>query len=59
MNYEAMRKARDKKEMTQIEVARLVGVSINTYRNWEQGGSNPTEENLQKLKEVLGVKGRE
>ena len=56
MNYKVMKEKRLAKNMTQIEVARELGVSVNTYRNWEYGGSNPTEENLQKLKEVLGVK---
>ena len=42
--------------MTQIEVAKAVGVSLFAYQLWEKGGNNPTPENLKKLKKVLEIK---
>jgi transcriptional regulator with XRE-family HTH domain len=42
--------------MTQVEVARAVGVSIGAYVKWEQQVMNPNEENEKKLKEVLKIK---
>ena len=29
------------------------GVTLNTYRNWEQGANEPIDENLIKLKQVF------
>jgi transcriptional regulator with XRE-family HTH domain len=40
-------------EMTQIEVAKKVGVSLTTYQLWERGVSKPNEENLVNLKKVF------
>ena len=51
-----LKKAREKKEMTQIEVAQAISVSVTAYRLWEQGGGNPRPENLKKLKKVLKIK---
>ena len=47
---------REKKELTQIEAANAIGVSVEAYRRWENGGGNPTDKNLKKLKSVLGIK---
>ena len=54
MDKETIRKLRLKKGLTQVEVAMAVGVSAMAYRNWEMGANKPTEENLEKLKQVLG-----
>lgn len=51
-----LRDRRLKKGYSQIEIAKLVGVTANTYRNWEYGANEPSEENLEKLKEVLNIK---
>lgn len=53
MDLKALRK---KLKMTQIDVAKAVGVSVASYRLWEQGGGKPNPGNLEKLKLVLGVK---
>lgn len=53
MNWKELRK---KKKMTQGQVAIEVGVSLSTYQWWERGHMNPSQENLKKLKEVLGAK---
>ena len=39
--------------LTQMKLAAKVGVSITTIRNWENGVSDPNEDNMDKLKEVL------
>lgn len=51
-----LKKLRQKKQMSQIEVARAIGVHLNTYSLWEKNGGNPSPENLEKLKSVLGIK---
>ena len=53
---ENLKEMRENKGLSQIEVAKLIGVSANTYRNWEYGANYPSEENMKKLKEVLGDK---
>ena len=42
--------------MTQVDVAKAVGVSLAGYRLWEQGVGKPTPENLEKLLTVLKIK---
>lgn len=37
----------------QIEMAIIIGVTANTYRNWELGANLPSEENLVKLEQKL------
>lgn len=54
MTPETMKKRRIELNMTQIELAIAVGVSVPAYRLWEAGGTKPTAENLIKLKEALG-----
>ena len=56
MDLKKLKKLRLLKNMTQVEVSKAVGVTTNSYIRWEQGSNQPSEENLQKLKEVLGVK---
>ena len=48
-----LKEKRIKRNLSQIEIAKLVGVTANTYRNWEYGANEPSEENMEKLKEVL------
>ena len=48
-----LKQEREKKGLTQTEVAIAVGVSVEAYRRWENGGGGANEENLKKLKEVL------
>lgn len=42
--------------LTQIETAKRIGASLNTYQKWEYGVAKPNPENLKKLKEVLQIK---
>lgn len=50
-----IKEIRIKKGLTKVEVARAVGVSITAYSNWENETSEPNEENMKKLKEVLDL----
>ena len=51
-----LKRLREKKKMSQIDVAKAIGVHLNTYALWEKEGGNPTPENLVKLEKVLGIK---
>lgn len=53
MELSKLKEARQKKGLTQVQLAKLVGVSINAYVRWEQGVNKPNEENFEKLIEVL------
>ena len=50
---ENLKKLRLEAELTQMKLAAKVGVSITTIRNWENGVSDPNDENMEKLKKVL------
>lgn len=51
-----LKELRTEKGLSQMDAARQIGVSLLTYQLWERGITTPNEENLKKLKEVLGVK---
>ena len=51
-----IKKLRKEKGWKQWELAKAVGVSVNTVVLWEHEVSQPTPENMEKLKEVLNVK---
>jgi len=53
---ENLKELRLDRGMTQVDVAKAVGVSLSAYVLWERGVMNPTQENLEKLKDVLGIK---
>ena len=55
MEWEDIKKIREEKKMTQVEVSRACGVSLAGFRIWESGGGVPSPKNLIKLKKVLGV----
>lgn len=44
-----IKQERTKKGYTQVDLARRLGVSVNSVRMWEQGGMNPSPENQLKL----------
>jgi len=39
--------------LSQFEIAKELGVSINTYINWERGVMNPNEENQHKIDKLI------
>lgn len=51
-----IRQERTKKGYTQVDLARRLGVSVNSVRMWEQGGMNPSPENQKKLQEMFNDK---
>jgi DNA-binding XRE family transcriptional regulator len=53
MVLEKLKDARIEAGKTQMELARDVGVSVNTIIKWENGVSTPSDENYQKLIDAL------
>ncbi|MFC2059580.1 multiprotein-bridging factor 1 family protein [Chloroflexota bacterium] len=48
-----IRQCRDLKGWTQEQLARNVGVSLNTVQRWESGRTQPSPLAMEKLQEVL------
>lgn len=48
-----IKEKRNELGLTQVYVAKLVGVALSTYLLWERGVGNPTPENEKRLREVL------
>ena len=53
MERNDLRKRRKALGLSQMELARLVGVSMLTIQTWERGVSEPKPENKEKLEQVL------
>ena len=53
MDLTQLKKIRQEMNLFQLDMAKKVGVTLNTYRNWELGANEPSEENMEKLKKVL------
>lgn len=53
MERNDLRKRRKALGLSQMELARLVGVSLPTIQIWERGVSEPKPENKEKLEQVL------
>lgn len=53
MNLKELKSKRIKIGMTQVEIAKIVGVSLTSYRLWEQGATEPKQENVDKLIKVI------
>ena len=54
-----LRKARERKELTQEEVAKMSGVSVNYYARIERGEVNSSVEKIRKIIVALGIKSSE
>lgn len=50
-----LKKMRVDAAMTQFDLARAIGVSVNTIIKWENEVSRPSDENLNKLKELFNI----
>lgn len=50
-----LRSLRGLKEMTQEEAAEAVGVSVDTWRNWEMRRTYPDVPKIKKIEEVFGI----
>lgn len=53
MDAENLKEKRKKLGLTQIQVAKKIGVTANAYRNWEYGANEPSRENQEKLKKLF------
>lgn len=51
-NLKAMRQ---KYNLTQMNIAKAIGVSINTIAKWENNVSTPSEDNLKKLDKLFST----
>lgn len=50
-----LKKMRVEAKMTQFDLAKAIGVSVNTIIKWENEVSKPSDENLNKLKELFYI----
>lgn len=50
-----LKKMRIEAKMTQFDLAKAIGVSVNTVIKWENEVSKPSDENLNKLKDVFCI----
>lgn len=50
-----LKEIRISKGMTQIDLAKLIGVTMNSIARWEQGANRPSAENMDKLKKELEI----
>lgn len=50
-----IKELREEKNLTQTQLAELIGVSMRTIQNWESGDKNITVSKLLKLNKALGV----
>ena len=50
-----LRNYREKRQLKQIDVALLLGVSELTVSHWERGARIPSQETIDKLAEILKV----
>lgn len=53
MTKEQIKRTRVINGMTQIEMAKFIGVSINTYIKWETGFNNPSDLSLYKIEKAF------
>lgn len=51
-NLKAMRQ---KYNLTQISIAKAIGVSINTVAKWENNVSKPSDDNMKKLEDMFST----
>lgn len=52
---ERLKKLRKDTGLTQVDVARKLGISQQAYASWERGVKKPTQDNLVKISQVLNV----
>lgn len=53
-NIFAIKKYREKAELSQIDVAESLGVTQGAVSQWEKGESNPSADKLPELAKILG-----
>lgn len=50
-----LKSARVNRNLTQVEAAKLIGVTVDTLSNYERGKSYPDVPIIQRIEEVYGV----
>ncbi|QXA19241.1 helix-turn-helix domain-containing protein [Streptococcus gordonii] len=52
---ERLKELRKQAHLTQVELAKRLGIGQSSYADWERGKKNPTQDNLIKLAQILNV----
>ena len=52
---ERLKELRKQANLTQVELAKRLGIGQSSYADWERGKKKPTQENLVKISQVFGV----
>ena len=52
---ERLKELRKQAHLTQVELAKRLGIGQSSYADWERGKKKPTPENLVKIAQVLSV----
>ena len=52
---ERLKEHRKQAHLTQVELAKRLGIGQSSYADWERGKKNPTQENLIRLAQTLNV----
>ena len=52
---ERLKELRKQAHLTQVELAKRLGIGQSSYADWERGRKKPTQENLVKISQVLSV----
>ena len=52
---ERLKELRKQAHLTQVELAKRLGIGQSSYADWERGKKKPTQENLVKIAKVLNV----
>jgi transcriptional regulator with XRE-family HTH domain len=53
LNLDNLKALRESAGLTQIDLAKIVGVSLSSYRMWEAGVTVPNDKNMSQLKLFL------
>lgn len=52
---ERLKELRTEAHMTQVELAKQLGIGQSSYADWERGKKNPTQENLMKIAQFFDI----
>lgn len=52
---ERLKDLRKQAHLTQVELAKILGIVQSSYADWERGKKKPTQENLVKIAQILNV----
>lgn len=52
---ERLKELRKEAHLTQVELAKQLGIGQSSYADWERGKKNPTQENLMKIAQFFDI----